>query len=170
MKNAVNHGSAETKTHWKKLTNPNYIGAYAFLPGEEKTVQITKVTREIVTGPDGKQDECTVAYLKGEKPVILNNTNADTVTKVVGSPYIEDWCGKWITLYVERVRAFGQTVDAVRVKPVAPKITLPDLNPSNPKWDGARKSVLSGQVTVDQIRKKYTLTKENEALLTAPEA
>lgn len=169
MKNAVNNGLAEAKTHWKKLTNPDYIGSYAFLPGEEKNVQITKVTREIVTGPDGKQEECTVAYLRNEKPLILNSTNSKNITKVAGSPYIEDWTGKWITLYVERVRAFGETVDAVRVKPVAPKITLPDLNPSNPKWDGARKSVLSGQVTVEQIRKKYTLTKENEALLTAPE-
>lgn len=24
------------KTHWKKYTNPDYLGAYAFQPGEEK--------------------------------------------------------------------------------------------------------------------------------------
>ena len=26
-------------THWKKLTNPNYIGAHDFQPGQELTLQ-----------------------------------------------------------------------------------------------------------------------------------
>ena len=76
MKNAVNNGLPRLRPTGKKLTNPDYIGSYAFLPGEEKNVQITKVTREIVTGPDGKQEECTVAYLRNEKPLILNSTNS----------------------------------------------------------------------------------------------
>ena len=39
------------KTHWKKLTNPNYLGSYAFQPGEEKTVTIKEVKRELVHNP-----------------------------------------------------------------------------------------------------------------------
>ena len=37
-------------THWKKLTNPDYLGAYAFDKGEEKTATIARVGREIVMG------------------------------------------------------------------------------------------------------------------------
>ena len=52
------------KTHWKKLTNPNYIGAYSMPEGKDLTVEITDVKREVVKGEGGKTDECTVLYLK----------------------------------------------------------------------------------------------------------
>ena len=103
------------KTHWKKLTNPNYLGSYAFQPGEEKTVTITEVKREIVQSQNGKE-ECTVAHFAEDiKPLILNKTNCDAIAKVWGTPYIEDWSGKKITLKVKKVSAFGDMVDAVRV-------------------------------------------------------
>lgn len=103
------------KTHWKKLTNPNYLGSYAFQPGEEKTVTIKEVKREIVQNQNGKED-CTVAYFEEDlKPLILNKTNADAIAKAWGTPYIEDWSGKKIVLKVKKVSAFGEMVDAVRV-------------------------------------------------------
>lgn len=103
------------KTHWKKLTNPNYLGAYAFQPNEEKTVTIKAVKREVVKNQNG-EDECTIAYfVEDVKPLILNKTNANMIARVWGSPYIEDWTGKRITLKVKRVNAFGELVDAVRV-------------------------------------------------------
>ena len=103
-------------THWKKLTNPNYIGSYAFEPGEEKPVTIKTVGPEEVQNPDGGKESCIVAhFVQPEKPLILNKTNADMISKVWGTPYIEDWAGKKITLKVKKVSAFGDMVDAVRV-------------------------------------------------------
>lgn len=92
-----------SKTHWKKLTNPNYLGSYAFQPGEEKTVTIKEVKREIVQNQNGKE-ECTVAYFVEDiKPLILNKTNADAIARAWGTPYIEDWAGKKIVLKVKKV-------------------------------------------------------------------
>jgi len=48
--------------------------------------------------------------------MILNKENMKLIQKVTGTPYIEQWEGKVITLHVVPVRAFGETVDAVRVK------------------------------------------------------
>lgn len=115
-------------THWKKLDNPDYIGAYAFQPGEEKIVTIKQVRREVVTGAEGKKEECTVVhFVEPEKPLILNATNGKAIQKVAGSGYIEEWAGVRIILKVETVKAFGDIVDAVRVskkkppaKPAAP--------------------------------------------------
>lgn len=115
-------------THWKKLDNPDYIGAYAFQPGEEKVVTIKQVRREVVTGAEGKKEECTVVhFVEPEKPLILNATNGKAIQKVAGSGYIEEWAGVRIILKVETVKAFGDIVDAVRVskkkppaKPAAP--------------------------------------------------
>ncbi len=48
--------------------------------------------------------------------MILNVTNSKTIQKLMKSPYIEDWIKKRITLIVKTVSAFGEKVDAVRVK------------------------------------------------------
>ena len=110
-----------SETHWKKLTNPNYLGAYAFNPGEEKIVTIDHVVQEEVTGQEGKTSVCIVAYLVNEKPLILNKTNCKAISKLLNTPYIEEWAGHKITLAVQRIKAFGDdNVDAVRVKPKLP--------------------------------------------------
>lgn len=116
---------SEERTHWRKLTNPDYLGAYAFQPGEEKTVTIKDVKRELVFNPSGSgKEECTVAYFEEDvKPLILNVTNCKMISKVWGTPYIEDWPGRKITLRVKKVSAFGEMTDAVRVSPDRPMDT-----------------------------------------------
>jgi hypothetical protein len=109
-----------SETHWKKLTNPNYLGSYAFDPGEEKIVTIDYVAQEEVIGAEGRASSCIVAHLMDEKPLVLNKTNCKAISKLVGSPYIEDWAGHRITLTVQKVKAFGEDTDAVRVKPKLP--------------------------------------------------
>ena len=107
------------KTHWKKLDNPNYFGAYSILDGvtKEITATIEKVVIESVKSDRGNED-CKIAYLKGQKPLILNATNCKIIAKLLGTPFIEEWSGQDITLHVESIKAFGETMDAVRVKKV----------------------------------------------------
>ena len=38
------------------------------------------------------------------------------ITKALDTPYIEQWIGKSITIYAAKVRAFGEMVEALRVK------------------------------------------------------
>lgn len=113
----------ETKTpvtHWKKLTNPNYIGAHDLQPNQEVAITIESVAKEMVKGPDGKEEMCVVAKIKGTKPMILNKTNMKIISKVLDTPYIEEWAGKRITIYSAKVKAFGDIVDALRVKNTRP--------------------------------------------------
>ncbi len=108
------------KTHWKKLTNPNYIGAHDFQPNQQLEVTIEDVKNELVKCFDGakvKEETCIVARLKGaKKPLIVNKTNAKIIARNLDTPYIEDWMGKSITLYVAKVKAFGESVEAIRVR------------------------------------------------------
>ena len=109
------------KTHWKKTMNPNYLGAYALEPNEDLVVEITEVKTESVMNADGRNEECLVAHLKDQKPLIVNKTNAKAISKVCRSNYIEDWKGKQIALYISNVKAFGELVEAIRVRTVPPK-------------------------------------------------
>ena len=112
------------KTHWKKLQNPNYLGAYELQPGQELTLTISKVKEELVIGSDGKKENCSVMYFaeKGVKPMILNVTNSKTIAKLYGSPYVEDWAGKAIIIYSTEVKAFGEIVEALRIRDYLPKL------------------------------------------------
>ena len=150
-------------THWKKLTNPNYIGAYSLQPGEERIVTITKVVRENVKGIDGKSEECTVAHLQGEKPMILNATNCKTLTKIYQTPYIEQWSGKSVIIYAAKIKAFGEEIEALRIKNVKPENAM--LTPDHPKWKEAVKALAAGKTTIDKIAARYTLTDSNRELL-----
>lgn len=105
-------------THWKQMmNNSDYIGAYSFQPGEEKTLTIKSCGIERVHNPDGKTEECMVIHwVENEKPLIANVTNCKTIGKVLGTNYIEQWGGKKIVLGTEKVKAFGDVVEAVRVR------------------------------------------------------
>lgn len=109
-------------THYKALSNPDYIGAWAFQPGETKTVTIDTVGVETVTGAEGKTEACTVVHFRerGVKPLILNSTNGKAIAKLLASPFVEDWQGHRINLRVQNVKAFGDVVPAVRVSPILP--------------------------------------------------
>ena len=162
--------AAGTKTHWKQLTNPNYIGAYSLSEGQDLEVQILKVTKEMVKGEGGKQDECTIATLKDQKPLILNKTNCKTIAKLFETPYIEEWAGKKITLFKSVTKLKGEDVECLRIRDKKPPQSKAILNQSNPNWEKAIKAVKSGAFTIESLKLKYEISDEikeiilNEAL------
>ncbi len=144
----------ETKTHWKKLVNPDYIGAYCI--EQDTTVKILSVAREIVKGEGGKSEECTVLRLGGHKPFICNRTNAKTITKLYGSPYIEDWVGKFITLFPTTTKVAGETVECLRIRPTAPVIKAVDYS--------TQIKAVEACTTLEQLQQVYeSFTKEQRA-------
>lgn len=113
------------KTHWKNLHNYEYLGAYSLEEGQDLTLTIKAVRQEQVKGQNGKDEPCLVAYFHEEtKGMIINKTNAKTIQQIHGTPYIEEWSGKQITLYSATVSAFGDTTEALRIRPFKPKVEI----------------------------------------------
>lgn len=146
-------------THWKKLNNPDYIGAYSLDRGKDMTLTIDYVNREIITGTGGKKEECTVLHFKeAQKPMILNRTNAKTIQKIYGTPYIEEWAGKKITLFASVTKLAGEEVECLRIRPVRP--TLPELLLSDTdNFRNCQQAIRNGY-SIEQIQKKWTLSPE----------
>lgn len=73
----------------------------------------------------------------GIKPMILNVARSKAIEKVAGSPELEDWPGVKIQLYIEHgIKAFGDIVNAVRVRPFKPRAQAGG-NPSlRGLWEG----------------------------------
>ena len=111
------------KTHWKKLMNKEYLGSWDVPESGELIGTIRTVAQEDVMGADGKKEKCIVVRFSDlPKPMILNTTNCKAIQKALGSPYMEDWQGQPIQIGVERVSAFGDVVDALRVRPYKVKV------------------------------------------------
>ena len=155
--------SSQTRTHWKKLCNPDYLGSYALDPGEDLIVTIKLVKKEMVNGPDGKKEECIVAHFKenNTKPMVLNATNCKTIRKVLGTPFIEEWAGQQIQIFSTEVKAFGEMVDALRIRPQKPSKNLPELTPQHEKWAGAVNSIKEGRNDLAGVLKYFTMTESN---------
>lgn len=147
------------KTHWKKLINPDYIGAYALQPDEDLIVTIDYVQREQVTGTGGKKEECTVAHLIGQKPMILNVTNSKSIAKLYG-PYIDDWSGKQITLYASMTKLAGDMVECLRVRPTAPAKRRKPI--TDDRLNSAIASIKAGEYTTEKLRAQFELTAEQD--------
>lgn len=114
-----------SKTHWKKVvSDPTYIGEADFEPEEEKVLTIASVNpKETVVTQEGKTQKAVVHWVEKEKAMILNVAKSKSIAKVCGSPYFEDWVGKRVQLYIDnKVKAFGEIVSAVRVRPYAPRV------------------------------------------------
>jgi len=146
------------KHHWKQLKNPDYLGAWDFQEGEVKITIVKDVKQDEVYDPKSrtKEDCTTVSFSNGPKPLILNTTNAKAISKIVGSPYVEDWIGKSIPLQVELVKAFNEIVPAVRVS------TLPILTVTNEKYKDIAAAIKAKKATIEQVKNRFVITKEIE--------
>lgn len=113
------------KVHWKKVvSDPVYIGEADFEPGEEKVLTIASInSKETIVTNEGKSTKAVVHWVEKEKSMILNVARAKAIQKATGSPWMDDWIGKKVQLYIDnKVKAFGEIVSAVRVRPFAPKV------------------------------------------------
>ena len=148
----------DLKTHWKKTMNPNYLGAYALEPGKDLIVTIESVKKEMVKDANGTDAECLVLHLKGTKPFICNKTNAKAISKATGSNFIEDWTGKSISLYIANVRAFGENVEAVRVRSQAATESNKKKKLNNEDFKRLMDAIKSGKFTVEKAFDAYEFT------------
>ena len=113
----------ESKTHWKTYHNYEYLGAYSLENGDDLTLTISKVEQDMVKGQSGREESCMVVFFEElEKGMICNN--AKTIQQVHGTPFIEEWKGKRVILGTEKVSAFGETTDALRIRAYKPKTNI----------------------------------------------
>lgn len=144
--------------HWKESLPGEYLGAYS-LNGQDLVVTVKSAGPEIITGANGKKEECLVLHF--EEPImdmVCNRTNAKTITKVVGSPYVEHWRGKKIALYPTTTRFGGEIVECIRVREKAPKQAPPIM------CEKCGQQILpAGNMTAEQVA-EYGLKKYGKKL------
>jgi len=125
------------------------------------------VTLKDVKDPHGNKERVRVAeFVEKVKPMILNVGACQQIETFTGSRYIEDWKDCAIQIYVERgVKAFGDTVDAIRIAPEQPR-TREQLTPDHVKWAGAvQKFRDEGEKGLAVVLKYFDLSDTNRKAL-----
>tara|TARA_R110000868_G_scaffold99064_1_gene272792 strand:- start:3185 stop:3682 length:498 start_codon:yes stop_codon:yes gene_type:complete len=149
---------SETLTHFKLLQDKKYLGAHDLIPGQDMIVTIKGAKKESIINTDNKERACLILeFVEGVKPMVINTTNAKIITKILKSAYVEHWAGKRIQLYAAKVKAFGDMVDALRVR--EKDLSVPVVTSAN----GLK--ILSACTTLEQLQKSYlSLTPAEQAL------
>lgn len=120
------------KTHWREIKQTDYLGGHDLSDGKggfkDIIVTIKKAHKKKVSDIHGDEtDELILEFADATKPMILNVTNSRTLSKLFKSSYIEDWAGKEIQIGTQKVKAFGEMHDALRIRPFPPKKQAPTV-------------------------------------------
>lgn len=106
--------------------NPNFLGSWDLdeMPGREVTLTIDRIVDQEVVA-NTQKEVCTVCHWtdKAFKPMILNVTNKKAICKLYKTKDTEKLKGKAVVIGIERVKAFGDVYDALRIRPRIPAQT-----------------------------------------------
>lgn len=132
--------------------NPNYLGSWDLeeLPNREATLIIDQIRdEEVVT--NGQKEIATVFHWtdKSFKPMILNVTNKKTISKLYKTKDTEKLKGKAVVIGIEKVKAFGDIHDALRIRS---RIPAPPKQGNLPKCEECGKEINAyGSMTAEQV-------------------
>jgi hypothetical protein len=94
---------------------------------------------------------------KGTSPADLANINNGALSMafpMAKTIAIKDACDHFGNL-------FGADLNRKDIISYDLDLTLIELNPEHPNWDKAKEAVKTGNLTIEQLRTKYTITDEN---------
>jgi len=110
------HSDLKKFGHFDLLFPSDYSKA-GDLGGRDVPVTIVDIEpRHKLQARSGKAEQRPLLHFgDGVKPLVLNRTNGKTLRKMFG-PEVTAWIGKRVTLFAEVVDAFGERVEAIRIR------------------------------------------------------
>jgi hypothetical protein len=102
-----------------------YLSAVDLAASPTRSVRVTieSIEMETMKSRERGDEEKAIVYFRGKtKGLVLNKTNSNTIAHSFGFD-TDDWIGQTIELYTAEVEAFGEMVEAIRVR--IPKAATP---------------------------------------------
>lgn len=159
----------QKKTHFRTFSNSKHLASDDLLgmDGIKVTIDQVRVGRDLNKRKTGDLPICRFKermIRPGEqlKTMILNATNMRVLEDITGSPYLEDWDGVEIEIYVDNKVRFGnELVDGLRFRKPAinPELAQKEVLDSEriPKMI---EYVIGGGMTLEQVYQRYAITNE----------
>ena len=143
---------------------PKYLGSWDLyeLPNQKIQVTIKAIREEYVDDTKGQKKKKAVMYFaEAVKPMILNIENKKRLSKLFFTRDSDAFIGKRIEIGYEKVKAFGDIHDALRV---VPRMIPQSKTYTAPKCQSCGGEIQPrGKSTAEQIA-AYTTQKYGQAL------
>ena len=96
--------------------------------------------------------------------MILNATNSKMLKSITGSPFLEDWVGAKVTVYVDKNVRFGrESVEGLRLAPA--RVVKPSLTPDkSQQWSNA-KAAFKRDGNLDAVLARMDISHEHQEQL-----
>lgn len=112
---------SSNKTHWLQNPNKNYLGHWDLPNGKDLVLTIKSAAWEEVENPISRTKEAKRVIRwqeEGFKPLICNQTNAQSIIKSTGVSFMEDAVGCRIQLFVGEYKdkQTKEMIDCVRIR------------------------------------------------------
>lgn len=157
------------KTHYRSAFKSPYLSSADLVGPIVLTVKNVALEPDKSKRTKDKFNTCYFVekYIRSEellKPMILNAVNSKTLKNISGSPYIEDWCGLNITIFVDHNVRFGRnTVEGLRISPISPLKKI--ITPDNLKaWDNAKSAYLRDG-NLDKVLNRVEISEDHQKQL-----
>ena len=154
----------ETKHHYRSLAKSDHLGVADLEDMIEKNqsliFKIKEVKQQLAVAVAGRKGDHNICYFEGStKPWVINSTNGKVIAKLTKSPFLEDWSGILIELFIDpNVKLMNELTGGVRVRPKLPVIKKPVLTLDHPRYDAAKTAWLDGKK--DGVRKQFEISDE----------
>lgn len=149
------------KTHWLQSPNKNYLGHWDLPGGKNLILTIKSAKWEEVKNPiiNTKESKRVVRFEEKVKPLICNQTNANSILKSTGIKFMEDSVGSKIELFVDNIqdKRTKDFIDCIRIKSNPPK-QKEVLNEKHSKWEKAKENVKNGSIDLEGLRKFWIVS------------
>lgn len=161
----------QNKTHYRKVFDSPYLSAADIVEPVALTIRCVQVETDKTKKTKDKMNTAYFAEREiraGEplKPMILNATNSKMVAKITGSPFLEDWNGVTVEIYVDHNVRFGrETVEGLRIRPAAIRPHKRELTPDNQKMWQRALDAYKREGNLDSVEAHVYISEENRQLL-----
>lgn len=157
------------KTHYRKAFDSPYLSSADIV--EPTVLTVSHVRLEADKTKKTKDLFNTAFFVESElrpgeklKPMVLNASNSKTMKNLVGSPFIDDWKGVKVTIYVDHNVKFGrETVEGLRISPQAP--SKRKVSPETPKLWANAKSAYKRDGNLEKVLSFADMTEEDQLKL-----
>lgn len=161
----IKKGIIKEAHSWRKFFENTHLSYYDLTDGDT-VVTIKEMRYETITGPGGRKDDCLVMVFTDEDmlPMVVNTTNAKTISDLHKTNKPVEWVGKSIILYADdNVKMKGETVGGIRVRKVMPQIKLPKIDAK--RFDAMCKKIEAGEFSIDKAVTMFEFTQEQSTKL-----
>ena len=111
---------AEEYLHWRDNMDMTYLRAETLQPNEKRILTIKEIKKEVMPklpGKDNTVDEHqNVCYFEEDcLPMVLNVTNCDTISTILGTANVKEWPGNKIAVYASKTTFGKKQVPCLRI-------------------------------------------------------